>query len=230
MQHCGWPACRINAASVPAPPATVAARETSKDISHPRSGTDVDTVRGWGRESAAGSKKLLGRKRPQRSFAHRVSTVRCTAVEDFNSVQALHAGVLVRARVQPPFLIQLEELDAFVSRPRTGRRLGGPLARLCAEFFGEVPAAELLRQRAGLHQPEDVSQRGLGVDGDQLEQKLVRAAGEVDLLQSAARVVGLRSKGSHDQLGPGRRIRCCIVIAFSQRVRDWGPAAHHGLN
>ena len=35
--------------------------------------------------------------------------------------------------------------------PFTGRRLRGSLARLRAEFFGEVPTVEVLQQRAGLH-------------------------------------------------------------------------------
>ncbi|MDP1649247.1 MAG: type II toxin-antitoxin system HigB family toxin [Rubrivivax sp.] len=102
------------------------------------------------------------------------------------------------------------------------------LARLSRKFFGEVPAVELLQQRAGFHQPKDVGQRRLGVDGDALEQKLVGAAGDVDLLQSTARVVGLRPKGSHDQLGAWAQDQVLHRDGTLAARTGLGPAARPG--
>ena len=103
------------------------------------------------------------------------------------------------------------------------------LACLRAEFFGEVPAVELLQQRAGFHQPEDVGQRGLGVDGDELEQDLMGTAGDIDLVESVAHVVGLRSKGSHDQLGAWAQNQVLHRDGIFAARTGLGPAARLGL-
>jgi hypothetical protein len=68
------------------------------------------------------------------------------------------------------------------------------------------------------------------VDGDELEQMLVGAAGDVDLLQSAAGVVGLRSKGSHDQLGAGAQDQVLHRVGILAARTGLGLVAPPGLN
>jgi hypothetical protein len=148
-------------------------------------------------------------------------------VADAVQLQALHARVFVRARVEAPVLIQLKELDAFMRSSLTGPRFDGTVARLRAKLFGEVPAIELLQQRAGFHQPEDVGQRGVGVNGHELEQQFMGTAGDVDLVQPTSEVVGLRSEGPHDQLGAGAQDQVLhrdAIVAAASRIGQFDAA------
>src|SRR3989442_388726 len=90
------------------------------------------------------------------------------------------------------------------------------LACLGAKLFRKVLSIELLQQRAGFHQAKHVAQRGSCLYGDELEQKLVRAAGDVDLIQSAVQVVRLRSEGPRDEHRARAQDEVLHVPGFSQ--------------
>ena len=115
--------------------------------------------------------------------------------------QPCRAAVGLGVGVEGPLDVQLQVFDAFLCCPLFDR--GWALQRFGTQRLDECRANHTLEQRAYLHQPEDIGQRGVGLEGDGLEPELVRATRDVSLLGPRPEVIRFRAECAQDEFGAG---------------------------
>lgn len=144
-----------------------------------------------------------------------------------NAVQmeALRRPVDARACVEAPLLVKLEVLDAFVRQGiiRCLGRSSGSLARLGAQFLGEVTAENLLQQRARIEHPKNIADGDGRIHRDELKEALMRTVGDIELTPPAVFVFAISLPGTGDEHRAGAEdevVHRSLVLSRKHRAAN----------